>query len=218
MAFKLLVVALACLLFLSFIVFSFFTAKEKFSHLDFDTTVKLQNHVPKKYDMIFSLLSVVGSPEITGLVWIACLLLVFLKRFWWTVSALFLFLGSAFFEIFGKLFLFHPGPPKMFFRGVLEVNFPSHYIQTNYSYPSGHLTRISFILSFVLLWFILRGSNTGKFWAKLGFIIGMASMVISRIVLGEHWLSDVIGGILLGTSLGLLAGITLPQKKNLAIT
>ena len=53
------------ILFLVFTVFSYTVAKETWTNLDFDTTVKLQDRIPRKLDGIFSVFSFLGSAEVT---------------------------------------------------------------------------------------------------------------------------------------------------------
>lgn len=203
----------AIVIFISFIYFSFLVSKETFLQIDFDTTVKLQDRISTKWDLLFSTLSAIGSAEITGLIWLAIITLSLLKRFWLTAVSQLLFVLAGFIEIFGKLFVYHPGPPFMFFRGVLETGFPSHYIHTDYSYPSGHMTRTSFIIAFIILWLYFRYPKLKSFIPQVALIVFFVLMLISRISLGEHWLSDVVGGVLLGASFGILSALTIPTSK-----
>lgn len=207
-SFKLL---LSILLFLIFVGFSYLVQKNLFQHFDFDTTVRFQNHIDATlaqrswFDTLLSVLSLLGSVE-----FIALILLIFLiiKR----NLGLFLLIPAAFagihlLELFGKLFVRHPGPPFMFFRYDINFMFPSSYVKPGYSYPSGHAARSTFI-SVIILYFILKSKRFSPLQKKIIvslFLVFNLAMMISRVYLGEHWTSDVIGGSVLGTAFGLFS-------------
>jgi undecaprenyl-diphosphatase len=85
--------------------------------------------------------------------------------------------------------------------------FPQFYVNAQYSYPSGHTARAVFLG--MALFSVLAGPfelwKTN--WRKTGIIAAcilayIFAVAISRIYLGEHWLSDVLGGALLGAGFG----------------
>ncbi|MBI2020494.1 phosphatase PAP2 family protein [Candidatus Daviesbacteria bacterium] len=196
-----------------FTLFSYQVAKETFQRIDFDTMVKLQDRTPQKYDEMLSFFSLLGSVEVTfGFCFILALMALFKGRWLVTLGWLMILPATAA-EVFGKLILFHPGPPYFFHRSELATTLPSFAVHTNFSYPSGHMTRIAFIATTLFILILLTKKNPWPKYLMIFMIILIVGlMALSRISLGEHWLSDVLGGILLGITVGLFASIFIVRR------
>jgi undecaprenyl-diphosphatase len=86
-----------------------------------------------------------------------------------------------------------------------------------YSFPSGH------VMAYVAFWGLLFAYGVilfqGRHWWRTALLIISAAFVVliglSRVYLGDHWASDVIGAYLIGGVLwGLAVGLYLPLKER----
>lgn len=198
---------------LLFVVFSLIVKKDYLVTFDFDSTVRLQDHIPQRIDPFFSFFSILGSFEVTTTILFVVLIATRKLR---NMILVFAYGGAHIIEILGKSLLSHPGPPFMFFRYNLGFYFPSSYVHTASSYPSGHSFRTIF-LSVLFIFFTLRSRklHMGLKIAITASLLGIdVIMLISRVSLGEHWTTDVIGGTLLALGMGLLSVYIIPDERS----
>ena len=193
-------------LFLVFVAFSYLVHKDIFTQIDFNSTVRLQDRIPRRFDDFFSTFSDIGSFEP---VLILLLVILFIRRkIIAGLISFFLFGMFHIFELYGKFFVDHLPPPQFMLRTKHQVEFPQFHVRAEFSYPSGHSGRALFIAVVLLFWiWQMKKLRTDiKVILSIAISLYVFVMLISRVYLGEHWMTDVIGGALLGASFGIIAG------------
>lgn len=118
------------------------------------------------------------------------------------------------FEIALKTTVYQPLVPSEFYRGVY---YPLMSVATKGSFPSGHAMRSGFLCVFLAVLLCRRGGRASRL-AALGLIPLMGMLGFARIYLGYHWLTDVVGGLVLGGSLALLAATPIARRLTARAT
>lgn len=121
-------------------------------------------------------------------------------------------------EVYGKSVVHHPAPPFYMIKNPTTI-FPKYYINDEFSYPSGHAARAVFMGVLFYSLFLIHNSQFKRKKVHALLAIGILGYILlvatSRIYLGHHWLSDIIGGGLLGLGCALLGvALLLPAKKT----
>ncbi|WP_067823988.1 phosphatase PAP2 family protein [Nocardia inohanensis] len=80
--------------------------------------------------------------------------------------------------------------------------------ETSLSYPSGHATATSALVGVLVMMYVTRRPGRGKAVGAgvLGIVV-VGVMCATRLYLGVHWFSDVVGGVLLGSSVVAIAAV-----------
>jgi len=161
-------------------------------------------------DVVMILLSMLGSGEVTTVVMLALVALPMWRRRRFSAVALLplvVFVLSIGLELVGKAVIRQPLPPEALNRGGhLGIG-----VVTPYSFPSGHMVRATLVYGLVAVRWLRHGADPSWLWLSVAvlWLIGF-----SRVYLGQHWPTDVAGGILLGGA-ALAATLALAPKATL---
>lgn len=163
--------------------------------LDYALILAAQQWASGTLDLVGEFFSETGDWEVMGLALLVIAAAMYLGGRRRTAARLLLaFLATAIVEVVLKMALPVPPIPESVgrsdgFAPLVAVDFP-------HPYPSGHLLRSVIVFGALYLW--TRSKILG---AVAMLYVGGAAL--TRIYLGVHWPSDVVGGILLGLA-GLL--------------
>ena len=112
----------------------------------------------------------------------------------WLGAGLFAIVAGA--GLLMKLALVHPPPPAEYVRALWD---PLGFgVPTPSAFPSGHIARVGFLAIFAV------GLASGT-WVRVALVALIVWTFWSRVYIGDHWISDAVGGLALGTAAGCAA-------------
>jgi membrane-associated phospholipid phosphatase len=168
---------------------------------------------------LFQAIAELGGLEVTTILMLGLALYLWRSGFGSDALVFLVFIAAQAFELFYKLNLHHPQPP----RSLAEQDGPSiseafsSAAGVGNSFPSGHVLRA--VIVYGLLAFVIRRLSplpVVRSLAAIGAIAIVVLVVFDRLYLDVHWESDVIGGLVLG-AIALLAGtvwLDRPRKPD----
>jgi undecaprenyl-diphosphatase len=80
-------------------------------------------------------------------------------------------------------------------RSLAELQLP--IVVDDHSFPSGHVTGTAVLLGMIAVCVGAGRSRTVRAWLAGSVVAGVLVVAVTRLYLGAHWLTDVIGGALL---------------------
>ncbi len=157
---------------------------------------------------LFQAVAELGGFELTTVVMIGLTFYLWRSGFGSDALVFVVFIAAQAFELFYKLNLQHPQPP----RSLSQTDGPSiteSFTSTagvGNSFPSGHILRA--VIVYGLVAFVIRRLSPSprlRLAAVVGAIAVIVALAFDRLYLDVHWESDVVGGLILG-AIALLAG------------
>jgi undecaprenyl-diphosphatase len=202
-----------------FYLFSWQVKKDRFKQINFDVTVRLQDKMPKRLDSYWEDLTFFAEP-VPSVVLIGLLTLVALfdiKKMKLRPTALIiplLFGLVVFSEIYGKAKVESPAPPFFMLKNPTTI-FPKFFVQEQFSYPSGHAAR-SLFAAIITVYLARRYTKNYQTLSLIATCsLSLAALIsVAKVYLGQHWLSDVLGGYLVALAFGSFAGVLLWENET----
>ena len=179
---------------ISFLILTFHVKKYEYFTFDLNIARGVQSFNPPWFDFLMVLISKLGDYSGGSLIILLFICLaIFLRR---KREALMIFISTASGTLISQTLKYLVGRPR---PSSSLINVVGHFGKSD-SFPSGHVMFYVSLYGFLL--FLTFSMFRKKIYIRNFLIAVFSSLIIlagvSRIYLGAHWFSDVLGGYLVG--------------------
>jgi membrane-associated phospholipid phosphatase len=179
------------------------------SFIDLGISRKIQQHQSVTLDHFMTFISLFGTMPYSAITvgMVALIFFIFKRR----KEALFTLLTalSGLVSSLTKMLINRPRPAKDLVR-IIEIT-------REQSFSSGHTLFYTVFFGFLII--VMGNLKSINYYLRMGIISLSAAMILlvpfSRIYLGAHWFTDVLGGAMLGVLCLLVLGYFYLPKKNI---
>lgn len=178
---------------LGFGALAFFANAYPYLGFDLAFTRELQEDISPFFGYLLQAISWPGyTVQSIVMIGLIAILLGFFGLRWESATLVIASIFTGLLNYLVKIFIRRPRPSEDLVDVVQALN--------SYSFPSGHVMFYTVFFGFLLF---LAFTLLKRSWKRLLLNVLLAAMIIlvgpSRMYLGEHWASDVLGGYLLGS-------------------
>ena len=151
-----------------------------------DAIIALRN---PPLDWLVVLITLFGDATALTLIAVAVVLTLLVRRAWWPAAcSAVAFIATPLIVKAIKLTVARPRPTADLYGGV-----------ESFSFPSGHMTNSRVIYGALAIFAAHALTGLRQRAAISGFVLLIVFMGLSRVYLGAHWPSDVVGAVLLAS-------------------
>jgi len=161
------------------------------TNFDLALTTWIRAHTTPLGDRIFTLVSLIGSPIAMAAVGTVGAVLIIVRRKWLELAAWVAgFIGAGVLSLILKIVIRRPRP----------VGATAFLHGESFSFPSGHA--LGSLVGYGMLAYVIGSSwittTRGRFRLVIATAVLVVAIGISRLYLGVHYFSDVVGGYAVG--------------------
>lgn len=191
-----------------FLFLSLYVMKEPPQYLDIHISKEIQENQSLGLNNFMIWISWFGRTSVSGTIVVILSIILFLLKYKREAVLMIFTLFSGVIGLFFKIIINRPRPSAKLVTLLEDTKYQS--------FPSGHVLFYTVFFGSLILMIINTNklNNKVKIILTIIFLISIFMGAVSRVYLGAHWFTDVLGGFVLGCILLFVTGYFYLENKE----